>query len=210
MNRNAAIVCLVLLLGIGWWLLGGSGPRELKNYPPTATGPWIAFGDSLTEGFGAARGEDYPAVFSRLTGMEVKNLGIAGNTTQDGRSRLEEAAKLKPRVVLLCLGGNDTLRQMAPETTFGNLGKMIDRFHREGSFVVLIGVQSASLLRDKNQDRFEQLAEEKQVLLIENILDGVIFDRSLMSDRIHPNDKGYEKIAQRFVEELTPHFAQLK
>jgi len=210
MNRNVAIIGLLVLLGIGWWMFGGSGPRELKNYPPTATGPWIAFGDSLTEGFGAARGEDYPSVFSRLTGIKVKNLGLSGNTTQDGLNRLEEAAQMKPRVVLLCLGGNDTLRQMAPETTFANLGKIIDRFHREGSFVVLIGVQSANLLRDKNHERFEGLAEEKQVFLIENILDGVIFDRSLMSDRIHPNDQGYEKIARRFVEELTPHLAQLK
>lgn len=209
MNR-VAIFGLLLLLGLGWWLFGPSGPRDLKNHPPTATGPWIAFGDSLTEGYGASRGEDYPSVFSKLTGIKVKNLGIAGNTTQDGLSRLEEAAQMKPRVVLLCLGGNDTLRQVPRETTFANLGKMIDRFHREGSFVVLIGVQSASLLRDKNDEHFEQLAEEKQVLLIENILKGVIFDRSLMSDRIHPNDKGYEKIAKRFVEELTPYLPQLK
>lgn len=210
MNKITLIVLVLLAGGAGCWFFGGSGPKELANYPPTATGEWIAFGDSLTEGYGAARGEDYPSVLTRLTGIKVKNLGISGNTTQNGLGRLEDAAKLKPKVVLLCLGGNDTLRQIPAEVTFSNLGKMIDRFHRAGSFVVLIGVQSASLLRDKNEKHFEKLAAEKKVLFLENILDGIIFNRELMSDRIHPNAAGYEKIAQRFAEELAEYLPVLR
>lgn len=210
MSKAIPIIGLLLLTVLGWSFFGGSGPGDLKNNPPTATGPWVAFGDSLTEGYGASRGESYPAVFSKLTGIEVKNHGVSGNTTQDGLSRLEAVAMLKPKVVLLCLGGNDTLRQIPREATFANLEKIVDRFHREGSFVVLIGIQSASLLRDKNEQHFEELAKRKQVLFLENILDGVIFNRELMSDQIHPNAQGYEKIAKRFAEELGPYLSTLR
>jgi acyl-CoA thioesterase-1 len=200
-----------LLIGGILWLTGdGRYPGPFVNDPPSATGPWVAFGDSLTEGYGASREEAYPAVFSRLTGIPVKNFGLSGDTTQDGLNRVEEAARLKPRVVLLCLGGNDTLRQMPRETSFENLGKLIDRFHREGSFVVLIGVRSASLLRDKNDEWFAGLARRKKVLLLDDILAGVMFNRELMSDQLHPNAKGYAQIAARFVEELQPLMARLR
>lgn len=200
-----------LLAGLLFWLFGGGrydGP--FVNDPPTPMGPWVAFGDSLTEGYGAGRDEAYPVVFSRLTGIPVKNFGVSGDTTQDGLNRVEEVAKLKPRVVLLCLGGNDTLRQIPRETTFANLEKLIDRFHREGSFVVLIGVRSASLLRDKNDEWFEKLAERKKVLLLDDILDGVMFNRALMSDQLHPNAKGYAQIAERFAAELGPLLPRLR
>ena len=206
---------IVAMVGVGafvgalLWLTGGNdGP--FANDPPTATGPWVAFGDSLTEGFGASREESYPAAFSKLTGIKVVNHGVSGDTTQDGLNRVEQSAAMKPRVVLLCLGGNDTLRQIPRETTFANLEKLIDRFHHEGSFVVLIGVRSASLLRDKNDDWFEELAERKQVLLLEDILDGVMFNRALMSDQLHPNAKGYARIAERFAMELEPYLPRLK
>lgn len=211
MKFLAALLGLGLLTGAALWLFGGgryNGP--FVNDPPATTGPWVAFGDSLTEGYGASREESYPAFFTRQTGIEVKNFGVSGDTTQDGLNRVEEAAKLKPRVVLLCLGGNDTLRQVPRETTFSNLEQLIDRFHREGSFVVLIAVRSASLLRDKNDEWFEKLAEKKQVLLLDDILDGVMFNRELMSDQLHPNAKGYEKIARRFTEELGPFLARLR
>lgn len=210
MKWLAALAAAALLVGAALWLFGGGSPGTFVNDPPTATGPWIAFGDSLTEGYGAAREESYPAVFSKLTGIAVKNLGISGETTQDGLGRVDDAANLKPRVVLLCLGGNDTLRQIPRETTFANLEKLIDRFHREGSFVVLIGVRSASLLRDKNDEWFETLAKRKQVLLLEDILDGVMFHPDLMSDQLHPNAAGYAKIAQRFATELGPYLPRLR
>jgi len=211
MKWLAALLGLGLLIGAGMWLFGGGrydGP--FVNDPPAATGPWVAFGDSLTEGYGASREESYPAFFTKQTGIAVKNFGVSGDTTQDGLNRVEDALKLKPRVVLLCLGGNDTLRQVPRETTFANLEKLIDRFHRAGSFVVLIGVRSASLLRDKNDEWFEKLAEKKKVLLLDDILDGVMLNPELKSDQLHPNAKGYEKIARRFAAELAPYLARLR
>jgi acyl-CoA thioesterase I len=176
---------------------------EYRNFPPTATGAWVAFGDSLTLGTGAGNG-GYPALLGARLGVTLQNLGVAGETTADGLRRLAEVEALQPRVVLLCFGGNDVLRGQSREQMFANLGAMIDRLQAAGSFVVLIGIRGASVLGDANAKGFAELAEQKQVMHIPNLLDGIIGTPSLMSDYVHPNDAGYERIAARLEEELKP------
>lgn len=198
----------LLLLGGGWFWLRPGGGASYANFPPTARGDWVAFGDSLTQGYGAEAGGDYPAQLARRLRVKIHNLGISGNTTADGLARVGQAVQLQPRVVLLCLGGNDTLRGVPAEQTFANLSTMIDRFQQGGSFVVLLGVRSAGL-SDKHAKRFEQLAKTKRVLLAPNILDGVLFTPSLMADQIHPNDQGYAKIAERLEAALLPLLPKL-
>lgn len=181
---------------------------DFQNFPPTATGPWVAFGDSLTLGTGAGNG-GYPALLGPRLGVTLQNLGAAGETTADGLRRLAEVEAVEPRVVLLCFGGNDVVRGQPREQMFANLGAMIDRLHARGSFVVLIGIRGATLLRDANADGFAELAEQKQVMHIPNLLDGLIGSPSLMSDYVHPNDAGYEKIAARLEKELKPLLKKL-
>lgn len=181
---------------------------DFQNLPPTATGPWVAFGDSLTLGTGAGNG-GYPALLGPRLGVTLQNLGVAGETTSDGLRRLAEVEALQPRVVLLCFGGNDVLRGQSREQMFANLSVMIDRLHAQGSFVVLIGIRGTTVLRDVNAKGFAELAEQKQVMHIPNLLDGLIGTPSLMSDYVHPNDAGYEKIAARLEKELKPLFAKL-
>ena len=209
MRRGSWLLLLtLLLLGGGWfWLRPGKGARY-TNSPPTARGEWVAFGDSLTQGYGAEEGGDYPNQLTKRLRLKIRNLGIPGNTTADGLARLDQATQLQPRVVLLCLGGNDALRSVPAEQTFANLGTMIDRFHQGGSFVVLLGVRSVGL-SDKNAKRFDQLAKSKRVLLVPNILDGILFTPALMADEVHPNDKGYARIAERLEDMLLPLLPKL-
>ncbi len=208
MRRALPILVMTLVTTFGWWWCRVPGSGDWVNFPPAADGPWIAYGDSLTAGFGADKGNDYPTLLGKKLGIQIRNFGVSGNTTHDGLARIDQALAVKPKVVLLCLGGNDSLRNLPKDQTFANLSQMIDRFHGVGSFVVLVGVRSASL-RDKNADRFEALAREKKVMLIPNILEGVLFNSSLMSDTIHPNSQGYEKVAERLFVLLAPLLAQL-
>ena len=187
------------------WL---SRPPAPVNLPPTATGPWVAFGDSLTEGYGATEGHAFPALLSRTLGVPILNHGVSGDTTEDGLKRLDAIARQQPRVVLLCLGGNDALNQVPQASTFANLGAIIDRFHAEGSFVVLIGIRSASL-RDKNEKLFARLAREKRVLYVPDFLKGLAFKPVYMSDAIHPNDEGYKRFAERLEKVLRPLLPRL-
>jgi acyl-CoA thioesterase I len=171
----------------------------------------VAFGDSLTEGYGATgESADYPSQLSRRLGVEIQNHGVSGETSADALQRLPQIEALNPRVVLLCFGGNDVLRGMPREQMFANLGAMIDRLQARGSFVVLIGVRGSGLLSDANASGFEELAEQKRVKHISNILDGLLTQPSLMADYIHPNDAGYAKIAERLEEELKPLMGKLK
>jgi lysophospholipase L1-like esterase len=187
----------LLLLG----LLAGCGRTAFTNFPPTTGQAWVAFGDSLTYGTGAANGEDYPSRLGRELGIEVLNAGAPGATSADGLTQLEKILELDPKVVLLCLGGNDGLQKVPLTETLANLSAIIARLQEHGAFVVLIGVRSASLL-DGYDKPLRQLAREKNTLFIRNILDGVLGKRSLMSDQIHPNAAGYQKIAARLAAEL--------
>ena len=198
---GVAMLLLLLLVGCG-------GGGRYRNFPPTATGPWIAFGDSLTQGFGAEEGSDYPAMLGKKLGIPIINQGVAGDTSVDGLTRLPAVVAQRPRVVLLCFGGNDTLQSMSMEETFTRLETMIDQFHDDGSFVVLIGIRSASVF-DKYEARFKRLAKSKKVLYVPNMLDGILNEPKLMSDMVHPNDAGYERVAARLDEILRPLLPQL-
>lgn len=208
MRRGHWLLLLAVLLVGSWFALRSGKSANYANFPPPARGDWVAFGDSLTEGIGASEGRDYPAQLGQRLQVKIHNLGTSGHTTADGLARLDQALQLPPRVVLLCLGGNDGLRSVPAEQTFANLGTLIDRCHQAGSFVVLLGVRSIGLT-DKNAKRFEQLAKAKRVLLVPNLFDGILFDPRLMADQIHPNDQGYTKIVERLETALLPLLPKL-
>ncbi|MGZ4961975.1 MAG: GDSL-type esterase/lipase family protein [Limisphaerales bacterium] len=207
MRKVVVILLLAVAAVVGWWLWPTT--VHYVNLPPHAKGPWIAFGDSLTAGYGANPAGDYPTVLGKKLGVIIENGGRNGETSQDGLNRVESVVHLHPRVVLLCFGGNDALRQVPREETFRNLRAIVDRLQQQGTFVVLIGVRSATL-RDKNAGWFEDLAREKHVLYVPNILDGVLTHPNMMSDEVHPNDTGYAFIAERIGAALEPVMPQLR
>jgi len=161
----------------------------------------VAFGDSLTQGQGASDGNDYPSVLAERLGVRIVNLRRSGDTTADALARLDALTKLKPRVVLVCLGGNDGLQGRSPQSMIANLRTIITRLQQEGAFVVLIGVRSPSL-RDRNAKLFRQLAQQTRVFDVPDILQGVLGHPSLMADPLHPNDEGYRRIAERLEQVL--------
>ncbi len=202
------IFVLLALTAVGVLIFKQCRKTSYTNFPPHATGDWVAFGDSLTSGFGASQGNDYPTLLGKNIARKILNKGIPGETTENALQRVEEIIQLQPRVVLLCLGGNDGLQQLPIDKTFANLSAMIDRLQASGSFVVLIGVRSASII-DHYAGSFKKLSAEKHVLYVPNILSGVLGSPSLMSDYIHPNDDGYKAIANRLGTILTPLLPQL-
>jgi lysophospholipase L1-like esterase len=198
-------ITLALMAYVFW--PGARG--RYHNLPPAATGQWVAFGDSLTEGYGASSGMDYPGQLSKRIGIPIQNLGVSGDTSADGLRRLADVEALAPSVVLLCFGGNDVLQNLPRSRMFANIGTMIDRLQARGSFVVLIGVRGTGLVGDSNAKGFKELARQKEVMHVPNILDGLLTRPSLMSDYVHPNDAGYVQIAERMERELRPLLPKL-
>jgi acyl-CoA thioesterase I len=200
---------LIAAVGLGAFLSFHFFSRPaFTNFPPDRGTTWIAYGDSLTSGEGASDGHSYPALLSQRIGVDILNRGIPGNTTEGGLNGIDDVTRLNPKVVLLCLGGNDGLQAVPAQQMFGNLRLIIDRLHQAGAFVVLIGVRSASLL-DKNEAGFKALAKDMKLLYVPNILSGLIGDPSLMADQVHPNDQGYAVIAARLESALQPVMSKL-
>lgn len=207
-QRLRVLIATALAAGALWQVWRWSQRYDYLNLPPTAPGPWVAFGDSLTEGFGASEGHDYPTLLGAQLGVQIVNRGRSGDTTADGLARVEEVAQLRPRVALLCLGGNDGLQGKPQDQMLANLERLIDRFHREGTFVVLIGVRSPGL-RDQYAKPFRRLAREKQVFHVPDLLRGILLTPAYKSDPLHPNDEGYRHIAERLAKELRPLLPRL-
>ena len=85
---------------------------------------------------------------------------------------------------------------------------MIDRIQKYGAEVLLVGVRGG-ILADAFEGQFQTLAEKKAIPFIANVLEGILDDRRLMSDQLHPNDAGYRIIAERIESFLSPIMQQL-
>ena len=157
----------------------------------------LAFGDSLTHGTGASEETAYPAVLASLTGHTVINAGVPGDTTTTGLQRLPAVlAEYKPRLVLLCLGGNDMLHRQPAATTENNLRLLVQTIRASGAEVVLIGVPEPRLFGGA-PDFYARVAKDMKLPLEDDAFNDVLKDARLKSDTIHANAAGYRQIAER-------------
>lgn len=162
----------------------------------------LAFGDSLTYGTGASEATAYPAVLAALTGRSVINAGVPGDTTTSGLVRLPAVLdEHRPRLVLLCLGGNDMLRKQASASTEDNLRLLVQTIRASGAEVMLIGVPEPKLFGGA-PDFYSRIADDMKLPLEREIFNDVLKDNRLKSDPIHANAAGYRVVAERLAEFL--------
>ena len=191
--RALAIAVGLALLSSPWACWSGN-PRAAR---PTGGTTVIAFGDSLVAGRGARSGRDFVSLLSDSLGVPIINAGRSGDTTRAAVSRLRsDVLSRDPRVAIVLLGGNDFLRRVPIDETFANLTTIVDELRSRGTAVVLVGV-SVGLLNDPYAARYEALAQQTSAALVPDILGGIMGHADLMSDAIHPNEQGYEIIAER-------------
>ena len=171
--------------------------------------PIVAFGDSLVEGIGASNANDWVSLLSDRYAFPILNKGKKEDTTRSAQARLDhDVLHHDPSLVILLLGGNDIIRRIPKKETFLNLGNLIDRIQKHGAGVFLVGVRGG-LLADAFAGQFQDLAEQKAIPFIANVLEGILEDTRLMSDQLHPNDAGHRLIAERIDSSLSPVIDQL-
>ena len=186
-----SVFCFLLCI-----LLIGCGKREIKNINSQGKNI-ICFGDSLTCGYGANSGEDYPSALVKLVNFPIINAGVDGDTTFAALERLENDVLAKnPRLVIVEFCGNDFLKKVSRETTGKNLGEIIDRIQAHGAMVALVDISAGFFFRDYRMD-FEKLAVQKKAIFIPVVLNKIITNPAMKSDFFHPNARGYRVIAQR-------------
>jgi len=191
---------LVVLLGCRAF---DSGP-EIRNSRPTGENI-ICFGDSLTSGFGASPGMDYPSQLARIIGRPVINAGVEGDTTAGALTRLnKDVLSNSPRIVLITLGGNDLMSGVNEEVFSNNLRTIIELIQDRGALVIVGGIE-LPFWGEEFWAVYGQVCHETGAVLINNILQGIIDKPELMEDVIHPNSAGYTIIAQRFYKALKPY-----
>jgi lysophospholipase L1-like esterase len=183
-------------------VLGACG-RDVPQLPRVGENDVIlAFGDSLTYGTGANAEQSYPEVLSQLIGRTVVGAGVPGEQTRGGLARLAYILdEHQPKIMLLCLGGNDMLRRVNAQEIEANLRQMVDMARSRGVAVVLIAVPKPALFGG-SAEFYERIAEDFALPLENGVVNAVLKDNGLKSDPIHPNAQGYRRIAEAIAELL--------
>jgi len=174
----------------------------------------VAFGDSLTAGFGVAPAESYPGQLERRLATagyryRVVNAGVSGDTTAGALRRVDWALRAHPDVAIVVLGANDGLRGQDLRGTRGNLEEIVARFQAAGTRVLLGGMRLppnyGRAYADDFRRMYESVARERRAALIPFFLDGVAADPRLnLPDGIHPTAEGYRLIVERLWPHLEP------
>jgi len=192
--KNLLIIIAVFFMFAALWMFFNRDPK-VTNFP-TAGDSIVAFGDSITEGVGTTAGHEYVSLLEARLGVSIINMGVSGDTTADGVRRLDELMEVNPRVVILALGGNDTLKRAPVEQTFSNLATIIQRVQDAGGAVVLVGAPGG-LYGSRYDKEYERLAQQYGTAYVPNFIKGLLGKSEFMYDSIHPNDAGHVIIADR-------------
>jgi lysophospholipase L1-like esterase len=182
--------------------LAGCGER-VPRVPAVAPNEVIvAFGDSLTYGTGAAESESYPAVLAQLIGRRVVRAGVPGEVTTQGLARVEQVIEAhRPALMIVCLGGNDMLRKVDEAQVKKNLGEIIRTIRSRGIAVVLVGVPKPALITSAPAF-YGELAKEFGIPYEGKVVTDVMYQLDLKADPIHPNARGYRRMAEAIAELL--------
>ncbi len=185
-------------------LVSGCAQREVKNLDSRGVCV-ICLGDSVTFGYGAERGEDYPSVLAKFVSAPVFNAGVDSDTSALGLERLEaDVLSKKPFLVIVEFGANDFLDKVPLTESVANMREIIRRIHQSGAMAAVVDISAGMLFREYRAV-FSALAREEGAIFIPDALRGIITNPSLKSDFVHPNAKGYQLIAQRVFLAVHPY-----
>lgn len=216
---------IILILICGCTACQQSAPREpAQVLPAIAVTPSpsaeanvpaiLAFGDSLTMGYGLSSEQAYPSLLQERLSVEgyeykVINAGLTGDTAASGLQRLDWALDGNVKFVILGLGGNDILRRQPMAETKEQLGRIITRIQARNGQVLLAGLYAPASAGPTYQrevrEVYRDLAREYKVVFIPSLLEHVAGVKSLnLEDGIHPNAEGTKIVADTVYRALRP------
>lgn len=222
MKALGAALAVMLLAGChgGKAPDASSSPASDQGAPapvPVPKGPMVrivALGDSLLAGYGLRAEQAYPvrleaALRARGIHAQVVNAGVSGDTTQDGRARLDFtlAQGAKPDLVIISLGGNDMLRGLPVAQTKDNLDAILAELERRGIKAVVLGMLAAPNMGPDYGKQFNAIfpavAARHHAVLVPFFLKPIFNRPDLqLPDHIHPTEKGVEAMVDATVDQV--------
>jgi acyl-CoA thioesterase-1 len=167
----------------------------------------LAFGDSLTAGYGLPLADAFPtrlqaALMAAGIDSVIINAGVSGDTTAGGLARLDWALADHPDYALVELGANDALRGIDPKVVRANLDAILTKLQAAGVKPLLLGMKAPRNWGPEYQAAFDRiypdLAEAHHVPLYPFFLAGVALDPKLnQPDMLHPNARSVGVIVAR-------------
>lgn len=169
----------------------------------------VAFGDSLTAGYGLQAENSYPSKIQKALkakgfDVEVVNAGVSGDTSTGGLQRLDWSVGNDADIVIVELGANDALRGIDPDITRKSLTGIVDKLLASGKKVLLAGMLAPPNLGVEYGKRFQaiysDLGARDGVILYPFFLEGVAGQPLLnQDDGLHPTAKGIDEIVKRLL-----------
>jgi acyl-CoA thioesterase I len=202
-TRAAVTLAAVMLAG------ALASPAALASDRPLRI---VAFGDSLTAGYGLPADAAFPAKLERALAAkgiatEIANAGVSGDTTSGGLARLDWSIPDGAEAVILELGANDALRGVDPKVTRSALEAMLDRLKARHIPVLLAGMLAPRNLGPDYGAAFDaiypDLAKKYDAILYPFFLAGVAADPKLnQRDGLHPTAAGVDVIVGRMLPDV--------
>jgi len=173
----------------------------------------LAFGDSLTQGYGLPEDQGFVPQLQRWlntnggSDVTVINGGVSGDTTAGGLSRIAWSLDDSVDGVILALGGNDVLRGLQPDQIRANLDGILTEIDDHGLPAILAGLPAPSNYGKEYETAFKaifpELAEKHGAIYYKSFLGGLGDGRNMLevmglfqSDGIHPNAEGVSAIVE--------------
>lgn len=204
-NVRNILLIIIVIVGINYYKAKQDVDMQSLSLPLDTK--ILAFGDSLTAGYGVSKEQSYPAILSSLLRSEVLNYGVSGELSEQGLERLEGLLeKHKPQILVLCHGANDILRKKDLIKTKANLIKMVQMAKAKGVYVLLVGVPTYEILSFKTASFYYEVAKEESLELEDRTLEKILESDTLKSDQVHPNALGYELMAKAIATLLSENY----
>ncbi len=180
----------------------------------------VAFGDSLTAGYGLSAQDAFPAALERALkakghNVEVENAGVSGDTASGGLSRVDWSIADGTDAVIVELGANDMLRGVEPKVTRQALDDILAKLKARNIPVLLSGMRAAPNMGAEYVREYEAifpaLAQKYDVVFYPFFLEGVAADPKLaLRDGVHPNGAGVQIIVDGILPKVEELIARAK
>lgn len=197
MKKGIYLIIILMLLGCG---------KEEEKVEVNLDKPLVVLGDSLAVGYGSSKG--FTHYLREEMNQEIINLGKNGQTSRQALKRVDEVILYDPSIVIVELGGNDYLRRIPARETEINLTEIIEKLD-DGERIIFLTefYPTNSILslfikvpQKEYDNMYKRLSTGKNIYVLDNIWKDVWGKE--MSDEVHPNTKGYEKMGQNILESL--------